>query len=256
MERRQQYSLLVFLMCGLLCIQFYMTGSPFSQAKQNYEKAVVISTEIVDLSDAQVNRKGQIVKLRLLTGPDTGKVVESFNNLLAAQLNFDRLISPGDRIFVSSTEENGVKSYYFSDFNRTPYFLILFAIFVCGLLFFGRYVGFRSLIAMGITLILLWHWVIAYMLEPTVNIYILTGVFCAFISCSILLIVSGISAKTLAALLGTLGGLAFASLLSYFSIKYMHLTGIDTEEAYMLKAHVMPHLDFHGILFASKILVH
>lgn len=254
MNKKIKYSVFIFLVIGLICMLFYATGKKQEQPNLIYEKAIVISTETVDLSDNYGKRKGQNLKLRLLTGSESGKVVDSFNNLLTQQLDFDRLASPGDRVFVVATERNGVRLYHFSDFDRTLYFQVLCAIFVLGLLLFGRSVGLRSLIAMGISLILLWYGFITYILVPKVNIYLLSVVFCAIISCIILLVVSGISYKTVSALLGTLGGLAFASLLSYFSIRLMHLTGIDTEEAYMLKSHVLPYLDFHGIYFASIII--
>lgn len=252
--KQQKYIIYIILAAGLLCTLFYATGSNGEKQKRSYEKAVVISAELVESPDSYARRNGQELTVRIITGPESGKTVTIFNNLAAQQLDFDRFAFPGDRVFVAVSEEAGIRSYYFSDFDRMLHFQILLVVFVLGLLYFGRTVGLRSLIAMVISLAMLWYGFMAFILEPTVNIYFLSVTFCVIISCIILLIVSGVSVKTAAALLGTLGGLALASLLSYYSIKIMHLTGIETEEAYMLKAHLMPYLDFRGIYFASIIL--
>jgi uncharacterized membrane protein len=67
------------------------------------------------------------------------------------------------------------------------------------------------------------------------------------------LMVSGFSKKTLAAILGTIGGVAIAGLLSTATIKFMHLNGLDTEEAMMLKVTALSQIDFEGVLLAGMI---
>jgi len=254
MERRIKQNLMVLTMVGLVFILFFVTGRYQDQASYHYEKAIVVSVEVVEVSDQYGQRRGQALKLRLTTGSESGKIVDSFNSLSSKPMDFDTILSPGDRVIVSVVEDNEVKTYYFSDFDRIPYFWVLAAIFVLGLIFFGRTIGLKSLIAIGISLIILWRWFIAYTLQPNINVYVLAAIFCTIISFVVLLVISGITLKTWAALLGSWGGLAFASLLSYLSIQLMHLTGIDTEEAFMLKANIAPFLDFHGVLFASMII--
>jgi hypothetical protein len=46
------------------------------QSNRLYEKAVVVSAEVAEVSDKYGSRKGQALKLRLTTGPESGKIVE------------------------------------------------------------------------------------------------------------------------------------------------------------------------------------
>lgn len=261
MSQRTKINLMVLLAIaiGAACILYYLAGGqkpePDAAKKYNtYVKAVVLSAETGETTDQYGRHRGQNIKLRVTSGPDSGKTVETFNPLSAKPQDFDIILAPGDRVIVWADNNNGVIQYYFSDFDRTPYFYILTAVFVASLIFFGRVIGLKSLIGIAISLAVLWQWFLANTLQSGVNVYLLALTFCAVISFLVLLVVGGTSVKTQAAVLGTWGGLALASILSYLSIYFMHLTGIDTEEAFMLKANIVPFLDFHGVLFASMII--
>lgn len=255
--QRKMYGLVLLLVISLVCIVLYLAKENPSElsARQSYTvKAVVLSTEMADRLDAYGHHRGQNLKLRLTSGPDSGKIVDSFHPLSPRPQDFDSVLSSDDRVIVGIDSDNGVIMYYFNDFDRSLPFYALVAIFAFSLVYFGRIIGLKSLIGIGISLVVLWRGFIYVMLQPDINIYFLALTFCFIISFLVLIVIGGASVKTWAALLGTWGGLALASILAYLSIHLMHLTGLDTEEAYMLKASVVPFLDFRGVLFASMIV--
>jgi uncharacterized membrane protein len=247
--------LLAFVLAGIL---LFMAKEKYphsdARAYNLYGKAIVVSAEMGESVDQYGLHRGQNLKLRLTSGPDSGAVVESYHPLASKPQDYDVLLSPGDRVIVWADNNDGIKTYHFSDFDRMPYFYVLAAIFALSLIYFGRVIGLKSLVGIAISLVLLWHWFFAYTLRPEFNVYVLAVGFCAVISFFALLVVGGFSVKTEAAILGTWGGLAVASLMSYLSIFFMHLTGLDTEEAFMLKASIAPFLDFRGVLFSSMII--
>ncbi|MDR3563958.1 MAG: YibE/F family protein [Negativicutes bacterium] len=255
--QRKMYGILLLLIISLGCIVLYIARESPSDSTgrtANYVKGVVLSAEMADRLDEYGHHRGQNLTLRLLSGPDNGKVVESFQPLSPRPQDFDTLLSPNDRIIVGIDNDNGVIIYYFSDFDRSLSFYTLLAVFVLSLVYFGRIIGLKSLVGIGISLFVLWRGFIYAMLQPDINIYFMALTFCFIISFLVLIVLSGASVKTWAALLGTWGGLVIASVLAYLSIHIMHLTGLDTEEAYTLKASIVPFLDFHGVLFASMIV--
>jgi len=80
-----------------------------------------------------------------------------------------------------------------------------------------------------------------------INVILQTFIVAILISIITLFSVSGgREPKTWAEFIGTIGGVA--------AVKFMHLTGLSREEAMILKATVLKHVDFHGILFAGVVL--
>lgn len=257
MLRRKLYGLILFFVAALACLTFFSTReTPANPADQHsyYVKAVVLSAEATDRLDEYGHHRAQNLKLRLTSGPDSGKIVESFHQLASRPQDFEIVLSADDRVILGIDNDNGIIIYYFSDFDRSLPLYLLAAVFAGSLAYFGRIIGLKSLIGIGLSLILLWRGFIYAMLQPNVNVYLLALLFCFFISFLIMIIISGTQVKTWAALLGTWGGLTFASILACLSVYFMHLTGLDTEEAFMLKASIVPFLDFRGVLFASMIV--
>lgn len=249
------YSLLCLCLIAFLfaySVLDLQTENSADSSFSHYERATVISKSML-LNEYQSHYKEELVKVQLETGVNKGQLIEIKHSIPTQQQPFNLVVNPGDWLIVDFINEKGIKSYYISDFYRIPYFIVLLGIFVGGLVVFGRSIGVKSLIGIGLVLFLLWHGFIAHAIHPYLNIYLLTLLYCGLISLLILVLIGGFTKKTWAALLGTWGGIIIASLLSSMAIQFMHLSGIDTEEAIMLKNSV-PSIDFQGILFASIII--
>lgn len=161
---------------------------------------------------------------------------------------------PGDRVIVAKTDNAGKIRYDVADYQRLPYVYILLGIFVLTLLVIGRKVGIKSLFVVCFAIAVILKIMIPEILRGQWPIPYLTFAISALITVVTQITVSGWKAKTWGAILGTVGGVAMASLLASASIFWMHLTGLDTEEAIMLRAQYLHSLNFQDIVFASIIL--
>ncbi len=258
MLRRKNYSVIILLAVVLICGLVYGIQDKFSDLGKtgsvNYIKAVVLSAQIEE-SNTYGPQRGQNVQAQLRSGPDSGKTVEIYNNRMSIKpRDTDIILAQGDRIVLRTAPENGVIKYFYADFDRVPYIYVMAAVFALSLIYFGRMIGVKSLIGLGLSLVIFWKGFLALAIKSDFNIYLLAIVFCAAISLFVLLVVNGFAVKTRAAILGTWGGLIFAGILSYLAIYFLHLTGYEAEEAFLLKANVLPFLNFRGILFAGVIL--
>lgn len=257
---RKKISLVVLIAAvflgGLLFIIKDYCLSAGNASLDNDVSAVVVLAELKESNEIGPQR-GQEVKLRLTSGPDSGKMVEIFNNRMSPikARDTDIMLTSGDRVYLKMYDENGVTKYTFLDFDRRNPFYVLLALFIAGLVYFGRFIGFKSLVGIFVALVILWKGFVGFIIQPGTNVYILSLLFCGAISFVVLLIVSGFSRKTIAAILGAWGGLLFSGVLSYLSIYFMHLTGFEVGgEVVFLKSNIYPHLDFRGILFAGIII--
>lgn len=219
-----------------------------------YEKGVVTKVTPLELSPQKraALGEGEIVSFRLTSGPETDKEIETIN-YVSGKSAFEMKVAPGDKIIVAISSDLGKKSYNISDFDRIDYVYYLIALFVFTLFLFGGFIGLKSVIVIAVSLLIIFKFYIGQVLVSAWNISLLTVLVCAVIAIITHLPISGWSRKTLAALLGTMCGVIIAGILSDFSIQLMHLTGLDSEEALMLKAATLNSVNFQGILFSGMV---
>ncbi|MGE1061268.1 YibE/F family protein [Megasphaera paucivorans] len=196
----------------------------------------------------------QLVTLKLTSGPNKGSTITSLHKKINMNEVVNMTLLPGDRVIVAKTDNAGKIRYDVADYQRLPYVYILLGIFVLTLLVIGRKVGIKSLFVVCFAIAVILKIMIPEILRGQWPIPYLTFAISALITVVTQITVSGWKAKTWGAILGTVGGVAMASLLASASIFWMHLTGLDTEEAIMLRAQYLHSLNFQDIVFASIIL--
>lgn len=225
--------------------------------KIQYVKGVVLSEEplAVDPGRAQRGLGATLVRARVISGADAGQEVLIVNRTMERSF-YNISAKPGDRVILAVMQDPaGKTTYNIADYERGNGLLWLAGLFVLMLLLFGRGVGLRAVFVIGASLVILYYGFVGQVMSGNMNVYLLTFVVAVFISAITLFSVSGIrEPKTSAAFVGTLGGVAAAGLLAAVAVKFMHLTGLSSEEAMILKATVLKHVDFQGILFAGVIL--
>lgn len=223
-------------------------------APVEYEKGVVVYVGQLNESMKKEYQmgKGELVSIQLTSGPDAGKTVDTFN-FISERSAYEIRVKPGDKVIVAVTHNFGKTSYHVSDFDRVDYVYVLAGLFVLALVIFGGIIGAKSLVVIAFSMLLIFKIFIDQVLNGQYSLMLLTLVVTTVIAVATQLTVSGFSKKTLAAVLGTVGGVMVAGLLSLVSIKFMHLTGLDSEEAMLLKAVSLSHIDFQGVLFAGMV---
>lgn len=219
-----------------------------------YEKGTVIAVGALDASMQKeyFMGQGQLVSIQLTSGPEAGKVVDTFNYITGKSM-YEIHVNPGDKVIVAISNDLQRTTYHVSDFDRFDYVYWLAGFFALALIVFGGIVGVKSVFVIAFSTLLIFQFFVGQVIVASFNLTVLTLLISAVIAIVTQVTISGWTIKTLAAVLGTIGGVSIAAILSVLSIKLMHLTGLDSEEAMMLKAAILPNVDFQGVLFAGMV---
>ena len=141
-----------------------------------------------------------------------------------------RKVTKGDKILLDYDDTNG---WQFTEYIRTDALLVLGAIFLIALLFFGRTKGLNTIISLGFTCIAIFAVFIPAVISGQ-NIYLWSVGICAYTIIMTLLIVNGPNTKTLTSCIGCFGGVVLAGILTFFMTKILALTGVVDESSYSL----------------------
>ncbi|EGO62419.1 YibE/F family protein [Acetonema longum] len=253
---KQYISRIIAALIMVMSLSTFAVAAPAAPAASDeYIKGEVLDVRAVDAQTQKqfFSGQGEMVTVRLKSGPEAGKIVDIFN-FVSGKSVFEIKVNPGDKIIVAVSHDLGKTSYYISDFDRLNYVYLLLGVFAFCLILFGRMIGLKSLIVIAVSICLIYLLFIKQVLTNQINIAFLTLGLSAVIAVITHVPISGWSRKSLAAIGGTVGGVVVAAILSYTAIQLMHLTGLDSEEAMMLKASVLKSVDFQGILFSGMVL--
>jgi uncharacterized membrane protein len=221
----------------------------------DYVNGVVLSVQSLDVStnkNVGINSKS-LVTILLTSGEESGKQVQSMNYITNQPL-FDINPNPGDKVILAVSETQNVKEYHISDYNRLFPIYILVGIFILSLLILGKKIGIKTLFVIAFSILLILKGMIPLILNYHWNFIITTILICGFIATVTQITISGWNPKTWGAILGTIGGVIIAGALAAIAISWMHLTGLDSEEALMLKVTTLSFMNFQEVLFAGIIL--
>lgn len=171
------------------------------------------------------------VRITLTSGADSGQqqVIEYTEGDLA-----DPRLSAGDSIRVVRYDANGAATYAFADIDRTTLTWLLAVVFAAVLLAVARWRGLAALVGLVLSGGLLVLYLLPRLL--TGGSPVPTAVLCgAAIVLVVLPLAHGWSARTAAALAGTLGGLAMCTALAAAATATAHITGRSDEQVQALQ---------------------
>ena len=245
----------------LLLVALLLIGNPpaLSAGKEAPSVEYVTGTVLTVQSLETPNNKNKalgsknLLTIQLTSGEESGKQVMSINHL-TNQPFFDINPGPGDNIILALNEVQGVKEYHVADYNRLSSLYILVGVFCLSLLILGKKIGVKTLFVIGFSIYIILEGMIPFILDYHWNFILTTLLVCAIITAVTQITISGWNPKTWGAILGTVGGVVIAGILSGIAIQWMHLTGLDSEEAMMLKATTLSFINFQEVLFAGIIL--
>ena len=223
------------------------------------EKGVV--TEIVsnpiikDSEDGHTfGESSQIVKVKITTGKYKNEVFLVENNL-SGNKDYDIIVEKGDHVVLAVEEDTeGIPTVYISDFVRDKYIFYILGAFALVIILVGGLKGFKSLITLSITAIIIFV-VMLPMILKGYNPIPITILSATFITIVTFLIIGGINVKSLSSIIGTMGGVFFAGTLAYIVGNLAKLTGLSSEEANML-IYIPQNIEFNfrGLLFSGIII--
>lgn len=203
---------------------------------------------------AGIKQDYQKLKVEIIAGEHKGQILE-IENTTTDNPAFDFWLKKGDKVLLRlEMMDDNISNGFIVDYQRDTYIYWLIGLFFLLLIVIGRKQGFKSVVTLIITVAIVAKFTLPLLFKGhnPVLLALLTGVMVTAIT---LIIVCGFSKKTYAAIIGTTGGLAVASIIAIIVGNLSNLKGFSSQEAQMLL--YIPQavdFDFRGILFAGIII--
>jgi uncharacterized membrane protein len=217
-----------------------------------YEVALVLELEDKNKNE-ETHLHEQKVTLRLLSGEYKGQEIRTTHHFSGVP-GLDLDIQKGDKVVLYIESKQGeLENIYISDMYRIDWTLAIIILFVLLLLIIGGWKGFKSLIALGITILSIFE-----ILIPSIvigyNPLLVTIFISTFVTIFTMLMIADFSTKSIAATLGTISGVVVAGFLA-IGVGYLtHLTGISSEESRAILLSPTLSVDLKGLLFAGILI--
>lgn len=220
-------------------------------------------TEILSKETVRPEYAGMIgnstnIKFRamVLSGIHKGEELEAMQLISPMQPLPLKEAQPGVKFLVTK-DQSGVydpDTWYASQDVRSDALLGLGLFFAVGLLLFGRFKGFDTILSMAFTCSAIFLVLIPAILSGK-NVYVWSLSVCSYIVAMTLLIVTRTNMKSLGAGLGCAGGVLTSGGLMLFMSHIMGLTGIVDEDSYYLQfLNADNPVDLKAIIFAAIII--
>ena len=193
-------------------------------------------------------------KAKILSGEKKGKIitgVQQINDLYAGQ---QEKIKKGNKILLMEVDYFEDAKYLMVEYLRSDSLILLGILFFVFLLLFGKTKGISTIISLIFTCLSIFLVFIPAILSGE-NIYLWSIITCSFIIIMTLLLINGISKKTLCSIIGCFSGILITSILTIIMSKVLSLTGIVDEQSYYLQLMDSSNpFDLKAIIFAGIIL--
>jgi Predicted multitransmembrane protein len=207
-----------------------------------------------------VNHRYDYVDVKIISGKHKGETI-SVQNIYSGSIKDENSSSgnfaaPGNEVLLKLTEaSNGtITSSYILEIVRYKYIYRLSLFFMLLLVLIGGLKGFKSVISLIITGILVLEVMIPLILKG-VDPIILSIIICILITVINLRIISGKNKKTTAAILGTIGGLLASGAIALISNTVIKVNGFPDEEIQsLIYASQNSNFNIKGLFFAAIIM--
>ena len=206
--------------------------APGAAEYMEYENAVVEqilsdSTEADPVSEDHF-RGDQKLIVRVKTGRYAGQQMMADNTVGPI---YGCPMAVGDGVTVGlSTYSDGTVRCYVYEYNRFPGLLLVLAAFLLVTVLVGGRVGLKSLVSLGLTVAALLFILLPLLLQgwPTIGTTFLISV---LVTAATFVILGGVDKKTVCACLGTLAGIALATLFGLAAQSWLRIDGYRQEYA-------------------------
>lgn len=246
----------VFLYAGHVAV----TGDlAIFTAPTSSEKARVL--ELQDWKEDQIEGKQTktlTFRAIILSGAAKGREVQAtqeFNTMYAGTM-VSKQVQVGSLVMLLETPspDGGETIWRFEGYYRLHIILILLAVFAALVLALGRWQGVNTLLSLFFTFSFVFYVFIPAVMQG-LNIYLFAFLTVLYVIVMTLFLIHGWSAKTLATMLGCIGGVLTAILALLILNQFLSLTGvIDEHSFYLLKLHPERPINLVAILFSSIII--
>ena len=220
-------------------------------------------TTVVDENYADVIYEGfetedEIIlfQAKILTGYRKGEEITAIQQIDSMYAVRQKTVSPGDKVVIYKNQNANVENirYMFAEYHRVDFIIVLWVLFLVLLLVLGRRNGLNTLVSLAFTIASIFYVFIPAVLNGG-NVYSWSVSTCIYIILMTLLIISGFSKKSLAAMIGCSSGVLMAGFITVLANHFCRLTGLTTEDSmYLLFLNNENPIDLKAIVFAAIIL--
>ncbi|MEA3272292.1 MAG: YibE/F family protein [Patescibacteria group bacterium] len=243
----------------LLSIIFLLLSAGFVSAQESeipidmfqYQEPTATYYEKAKILEISGFGEIQDINLKILSGKYKGEEKTVENSMLYNPLGLEFKVNNKVVVYIEEFAD-GTSSLYIQDFWRLWPLIGLIIGFLLLLLIVGRMQGFKTILSLIISIVLIFYFLIPRMLDGG-NPIVLALIISVIVTVITLLLVSGLKKKSVAAILGTIGGLLIATVLAITIGKIANMTGLSNEESRLLYAN-FPNLNLRGLLFAGIII--
>ncbi|MBI3952368.1 MAG: YibE/F family protein [Candidatus Doudnabacteria bacterium] len=211
----------------------------------------VLRNEEEQLPDGAIYRS-QTYRVKLLSGPESGKEVEIPDNGVMT-LNGGEGLSKGEKVIVYKVSSEVLSEYYIADTYRLPSLILIVIFFFLVAVAFARWKGLTSILGLGVTVLVIAKFVVPQIIagKNPVLISLIAALIIALVS---IYLSHGFNKRTSIALVSTLITLGLASILSFAFVSFGKLFGLGSEQAFYLQLGDFPRLNLQGLLLGGIIL--
>ncbi len=260
--RLKNHGNLIFTLLVILAMAITIAVKETSNTKETANTigygSDVIKAEVVTIIESgtielgSIEQEYQVAQVRLLEGEYQDALVPVEHGTYQILPKGFRL-STGDRILVTVGQApDGALNTYFIDYVRVTPLLILFAMFVIASLLVSGWKGFQSLVSMGVSLLIIFYFIIPRILEGADPIW--TSIIGSFIFLAITqYLVYGWTLKTQVALIAIIITMTITGFLSVWFVSLASLNGFGNENAMYLMQQGNS-LNIQNVLIASIII--
>ncbi|MCU0679237.1 MAG: YibE/F family protein [Planctomycetes bacterium] len=228
--------------------------APPPGAEETFEARVM---KILDQKEIEREDGSAVVQQNLLlkglAGEWRGKEVK-FEGISDVEVADAGAYKTGDKVLVQrNVNQAGEEKYYITDFVRRGYLYLLALIFCAVIVLISRKKGFRSLIGLAVSFLIIVKFILPQILSGANPLLIaLAGSFC--ILAIMIYLTEGWSEKSHLSVLSVLISLFFALALSWLFVKLTRLSGLAQEEAVFLIDVGEAAINFQGLLLAGMLI--
>lgn len=214
----------------IVLLSFFLFQMMYGE--EEYVRGKILSLEDIitaDSGDEEV-QEVYIYRVKFLSGDRKGEEV-SIEYPVYREEEYNIGAKPGDKVVLYyESNEIGDEKYYISDIDKRSQLLGISGLFILLTLFISKKNGLKALLALGITVLFVIKVFIPSILlgYSPILFSVITGIFSTFVT---IYLMTGFEKKGFIAIVGTLGGVLFAGILSYIAVNTMRLTGYETTDS-------------------------
>ncbi|HKK95863.1 MAG TPA: YibE/F family protein [Anaerovoracaceae bacterium] len=262
-KRNKQLDLIIITLITISTFLFIILGNKaFDYSAANESDEDFIKATVITIVDENVSNEHDLTnttvtfKCMLDTGENEGEIINAEQYLTGEVLGSTAKVEKNDKILVTYTEnsKDGNMTWQYVGPNRTKGIIILVLVFFALILLIGKAKGFGTIITLILTLGILFGVYIPAILSG-INIYKATIIVSAIIIFTTVIILNGLTKKTLCAIVGNLGGILVAGILAYVFNSFLQITGLVDEDSIlltMLESDVS--IDLKGLVWAGVVI--